>query len=128
MGDWTLEIVDVFPTSGGGTLQGWCLNFVGDVAGVPWLRGDVDGNSQFNGLLDGLFILNFSFVPGSPTPPCLAQADADSSGDINGILDGLFILNFAFVAGSPPIQAPYPGCDGNVVVDSPISCDTPACP
>ena len=59
--------------------------------------------------MDGLFILNFGFVPGSATPPCLAAADADGSNSFNALVDGLFVLNFAFVPGSPP--PPPPGVD-----------------
>ncbi len=95
---------------------------------TPWLRGDANGDGSFNGLTDGLFVLNFQFIPGSPAPPCLAQADANGDGGFNGLTDGLYMLNFQFVPGSPPIGAPHPDCGGDVVTGSPLDCDTPTCP
>ena len=69
-------------------------------------RGDADGDEITNGLVDGLFVLTYQFVPGTSDPPCLDAADADDSGDLNGILDGLRLLNFQFLGGTPP---PPPG-------------------
>ena len=30
---------------------------------------DADDSGNVNGLVDGLYVLNFQFVPGSPAPP-----------------------------------------------------------
>ncbi len=96
--------------------------------GVPFIRGDSDGNGMFQGLIDSLFALNFGFVPGSPAPPCLTTADADGNDSFNPLVDGLFMLNFGFVPGAPPIPPPFPNCGGDASA-SPVGCDmSPLCP
>ncbi len=113
--------VPIFPTLETGQIQ------VGD-PGTLFIRGDCDGNGTFNGLPDGLAALNFQFVPGAPTPPCLAQCDADGNRTFNGLIDGLHILNFQFVPGAPPIPAPFPNCGADANAIDVVGCDTPTCP
>ena len=91
-------------------------------------RGDADANGTFNGLVDGLFILNFQFVPGSPPPPCMRAADFDDDGAVNGLVDALGTLNFQFIMGSPP---PPPGpldCGPDPTADTLNCVDYPNCP
>ena len=128
--DWVIDLEDTFPTSGGGTLDLWCLNIFGDPAGTEIFRGDCDGDLVFNGLLDAIKALNFQFVPGSMPPPCLAQCDADSDRIFNGLLDAIFMLNFQFIPGAPPIGPPTPCGLEPPGVDSvgQLGCDTATCP
>ena len=93
-----------------------------------FLRGDADGNGNFTGIVDGLFILNFAFIPGNPAPPCFKAADADDSGTFVGIVDGLFILNFAFVPGSPPPPPPGPDICGPDPTADGLDCIVHPCP
>ena len=96
--------------------------------GVPFLRGDADGNGVFNGLVDGLFILAFAFIPGSAVPLCMDAVDADDDGIFNGLLEGLYVLNFAFVPGNPP--PPPPGVDacGIDPTADDLNCQIGSCP
>ncbi len=94
-----------------------------------FLRGDADGNGSVAGLPDGLFLLNFAFVAGSPAPPCFDAADIDGSGAVNGLVDGLFVLNYQFVSGSTPPPAPGPvECGPDPTVDAVICTSYPICP
>ena len=109
-----------------GNLEAWIAHL--SSTGVPFIRGDVDGNGAFSALIDSLFALNFGFVPGSPAPPCLTTADADGDDSFNPLVDGLFMLNFGFVPGAPPIPPPFPNCGGDASA-SPVGCDmSPLCP
>ena len=90
---------------------------------VTFLRGDVDGDGQFVGLLEAIFILEWGFA-GGPAPPCREGADVDNSGEIFPLLDALEILYFTFGSTEPPDDpGPYEcgpdpepeeglGCDG----------------
>ena len=73
-----------------------------------FIRGDADGDGTANGLLDGVAILSFGFIPGTDPPPCMDAADFDDDGVFNALVDGLGVLNFQFVPGSPPPAPPYP--------------------
>ena len=97
--------------------------------GDQFRRGDGDANGIFNGLTDGLFVLNFQFVPGTPAPPCMDAADADDSGQFNGLADGLLILSFQFVPGSPAPPPPGPAACGVDPTDDALDCAVyDACP
>lgn len=74
-------------------------------ANEPFYRGDADGDGVVNGLVDGLFLLDFQFL-GGPEPSCSDAADVDDDGVLNGLVDTLFLLAYAFTGGSPP---PDPG-------------------
>ena len=91
-----------------------------------FIRGDADGNGQFNGLTDGLYILNHQFT-GGPPPPCMESADADSDGSFNGLADGLWLLNHQFLGGPPP-AAPYPSCGSDPEPATSLGCAVSACP
>ena len=97
------------------------------VAGT-FLRGDANGDGRVSGLIDGLFLLNFGFVPGSPQPPCMSAADADDSGSFSGLVDGLFILNYWFVPGSSPPPPPGPTDCGPDPTNDSLECESPSCP
>ena len=94
-----------------------------------FLRGDIDGNGTVNGLVDGLFVLAFQFIPGSPAPPCNDADDVDDSGTLNGLVDGLFLLNYQFIPASPAPPNPGPNTcgpdptgDGLDCAESPAIC------
>ncbi len=93
-----------------------------------FIRGDADGNGSFAGLLDGIYVLAYQFVSGSPPPPCLKAADADDSGSIVGLLDGIYILSYQFVAGSPPPPAPGAVFCGIDATQDSLPCDSTTCP
>ena len=93
-----------------------------------FVRGDANGDGSVNGLQDGLFLLMFQFVPGSPAPPCDDAADADDSGNVNGLVDGLFVLNFQFIPGSPPPPDPGPSACGADPTGDDLDCSVMACP
>lgn len=92
------------------------------VKSIPFTRGDADGDGEFSGLFDAIFVLEYGFLQGK-TPPCLDAADADDSGDVDGLLDAIRILNYAFVDGPAP---PDPGpdeCGGDPTGDA-VDCAT----
>ena len=88
-----------------------------------FLRGDADGDGIISGLVDGLFLLSFQFIPGSPAPPCDDAADVNDDGSVNGLVDGLFLLNFQFVGGSPPPPDPGPIDCGVDPSDDGLACE-----
>ncbi len=104
------------------------LGSSGFVRGEAFVRGDANGDGSVNGLQDGLFLLMFQFVPGSPAPPCDDAADADDSGNVNGLIDGLFVLNFQFIPGSPPPPDPGPSACGADPTGDDLDCSVIACP
>ena len=109
-GAWTLTVNDT-ASADDGVLNEWCVRvFSASPARPEFIRGDVNGDGIFAGLIDGLAALNFQFVPGSPVPPCAEASDANNDGTFNGLLDGLYILNAQFVPGSPLPPPPFPGC------------------
>ncbi len=125
VGSWTLDVEDTFPSSGGGTLDSWCVRILNE-AQSQFIRGDVNGDGTFNGLVDGVAALNYQFTPGSTPPPCMKAADADDNGTFNGLIDGAVCLNFQFVPGSPPPPPPYPGCGPDPTTEDPeLSCELP---
>lgn len=99
-------------------------NGVPDECEPVFIRGDTDGNGVFNGLADGLYILEHGFL-GGPPPPCLEAGDADASGVLNALQDGVYVLNHQFLGGPPPV-APYPDCGLDASLPF-LGCDT-GCP
>jgi len=96
---------------------------IAGVVGVPFRRGDSDGDGALN-LTDGVFVLQFLFS-GGPSPLCLEAADADDDGALS-ITDGIAILGFLFLGGEPlPAPGPPPSSCG---VDPPgsasLGCET----
>jgi len=89
----------------------------------PFVRGDCNPSGAID-LADGLSLLNYLFVLGSPTPPCLAACDVngDDGADLG---DALYLLNFLFVDGAAPPD-PYPDCGTLPMM---VACDSFAgCP
>lgn len=83
------------------------VNLDGDI----FLRGDADGDGIVNGLVDALFLLDYSFTGGA-TPSCLDAIDVDDDGALNGLVDTLYLLDFQFTGGpQPPLPFPDPGPD-----------------
>ncbi len=112
--------VEVIPETTGGTIT---------IGSVLFIRGDVDANGTFNGLVDGLFLLNSTFVPGSPPPPCLESADVDGNGKFNALADAIFALRCQFLPGSPCPTDPFPVCGADPDPASTLGCDDfPGCP
>ena len=122
-----LDIVDIPPP--GGEPETDILDRGADEYYVRFIRGDANGDGAVSGLIDGLFVLNYQFVLGSPEPPCFDAADADDSGSFAGLVDGIYLLNYGFVPGSPPPPAPFPGCGLDPTADALALCDegVPGC-
>jgi hypothetical protein len=56
---------------------------------------------------DITYLVKFLFVPGSPPPPCPAEADVNGDGKIN-VADITYLVKYLFVGGPPP--PPCPPC------------------
>ncbi len=91
-----------------------------------FIRGDVDGDGIYTVFVDGLYLLLWGFVAGSPAPPCLDAADADDDGMVSPFLDALVLFNFSFINGPAP-AAPFPGCGVDGTADS-VDCAIAPCP
>jgi hypothetical protein len=72
-------------------------------AGVPFKRGDTDGNGIVE-ISDAIVVLEFLFL-GGPAPLCSDAADVDDSGEFD-ISDGVRVLAWLFLGAEPP---PFPG-------------------
>ena len=95
----------------------------------PFIRGDANGDGNFNALAEALFLLNAGFIFGSALPPCFASADANGDRALNFLVDALYILNFGFVPGSPPPPPPFPDCGEDANGVATLGCDVPPpCP
>lgn len=93
---------------------------------VSFLRADADGDGDFVGLIDALYILAFQFQ-GGPAPMCLESGDADGDSMFNGLVDTLYILVHQFQGGPPP-PPPYPDCGEDPDPAMSLGCDPNACP
>lgn len=80
-----------------------------DAAGVPFKRGDTDGNGAVE-MSDAIAVLEFLFL-GGPTPPCFDAADADDSNDLD-VSDGVRVLGWLFLGTEPP-SSPGPTACGS---------------
>ena len=89
-----------------------------------FIRGDANGNGDFEPLPDAVFLLNFGFLAG-PAPTCERTADADDSGTVQVLTDVLYLLNASFVSG-PAI--PEPNTCGQDPTPDALTCDTSGCP
>ena len=94
-------------------------------SGGIFIRGDSNGDGIFNGVVDGVVLLAYQFVPGSPIPPCIEAVDADGNGIFNGVVDGVFLLACAFIPGSPCMPLPYPDCGIDPDPDNSLGCKGP---
>ena len=90
-------------------------------------RGDTNADGTFNGIVDGLFLLTYQFIPGSPQPPCMDAADVDDDGNVQGLIDALYLLNYQFIPGSPAPPPPFAECDTDPTDDN-LSCGDYPCP
>ncbi len=77
---------------------------------VPFLRGDVDGDSQVL-ITDAVLVLQFLFSGGA-APACFDAADVNDSGSID-LADPIGLLGYLFIFTNPPAY-PWPssGFDG----------------
>lgn len=89
------------------------LAFVSGIDCFPtaptFIRGDVDGDGQFVGLVDALYALVFQFQNG-PVPPCFEAADVNDDGSFSGLVDAIYILAFQFQGGPQPPSPSPPNC------------------
>ena len=90
--------------------------------GPAFIRGDATGDGVFNGLVDGLRILQFQFQ-GGQVPPCMESADADGNAVFNGLVDSLFVLTHLFQGGPAP-PAPYRDCGVDPDPGVSLGCDS----
>ena len=81
-------------------------------------RGDVTANGSI-GLADGISLLNYLFVQGTPPPSCIDTADINDDGGV-GLVDGIQLLNYLFSAGPQP--EPPTDC-GQDPTDDALSCE-----
>lgn len=94
--------------------------------GPTFIRGDADGDTVVNGLVDSLFILQFQFQ-GGVAPPCLEAADTNGDGTFSGLQDALYLLSHQFQGSAPP-PAPYPDCGGDPDPAATLDCPASTCP
>ncbi len=64
--------------------------------------GDANRDGIIN-ISDAVYIINFIFIPGSPTPVPLCRADTNGDGVIN-VSDAVMIINYVLINGPPPIN------------------------
>ena len=96
---------------------------------APRLTSGESSKKTFSGLLDALFLLNWVFVPGSPSPTCIESADTDGNGKIEGLVDSIFVLGCQFVSNSPCPSDPFLGCGSDPDPANSLGCDEfPGCP
>ncbi|MBI4600665.1 MAG: hypothetical protein HY721_01770 [Planctomycetes bacterium] len=75
-----------------------------EVAGLPFLRGDSNGDDEVD-LSDAVYVLIYLFN-GGPTPDPLEAGDADGNGTIE-ITDSIYLLSYLFLGGPAP-PGPFP--------------------
>ena len=97
-----------------------------DVVGNGFQRGDCDGNTMVQVLIDALFLLNAAFVPGAPQPPCNDACDVNDNGIVNALVDGLFLLSYGFLGGMEP-PPPFGTCAADLTDDA-VECAADICP
>ncbi len=62
--------------------------------------GDANGDGVVN-VSDGVFLINYVMIPGSPAPDPLCSGDANGDGVIN-VSDAVYVNNWVLQPGSPP--------------------------
>ena len=108
---------NIDPTTTGGTIIS-----TSPLTSLNFIRGDVDSDGVFNGLLDSLFLLNHVFLPGTLAPTCLESADVDGDGLVNGLEDAMYALSCQF-AGGPCPPGPFPDCDLDPDAANSLGCE-----
>ncbi|MCI0636364.1 MAG: IPT/TIG domain-containing protein, partial [Actinobacteria bacterium] len=85
----------------------------------PFIRGDTDRDGRLL-IGDGIEILNYLFVEGHETQPCLDALDVD---DDNRVLlnDGILLLEFQFLGGRPP-ESPFPDAGFDPTPEGGLGC------
>ena len=94
-------------------------------ASPNFIRGDFDGDAEFNPLTDALYGLNFGFLAGPP-PACLEAADANDDGIFSPLADSLHTLNYGFLGGPPP-PLPFPDCGPDPEPQTSLDCLANGC-
>jgi len=79
---------------------------VADPPPPPWICGDADGNEVVE-ISDGVFLINFVFVPGSPAPDPYESGDADCNAVVE-ISDAVYLISYIFTPGAPEPCADCP--------------------
>jgi Subtilase family/Dockerin type I domain/Fervidolysin N-terminal prodomain len=72
---------------------------------IPWDCGDVNDDLTVN-VSDAVFVINYVFVEGSPSPDPIESGDVNCDSEVN-VSDAVYIINYVFVEGSP---VPCEGC------------------
>ncbi|HEX2897606.1 MAG TPA: M14 family zinc carboxypeptidase [candidate division Zixibacteria bacterium] len=70
-------------------------------SGPTWICGDIDGNGQFQGIVDLNYLINRIFR-GGPLPPIPQAADVNGSGGDANIIDLNYMVNYVFRGGPAP--------------------------
>lgn len=67
------------------------------------MTGDINGDgSELPDIADLLYLVDYMFTPGSPSPPCLKEADINGDGTLTpDISDLLWLVDYMFVPSSP---------------------------
>lgn len=97
--------------------------FTYEFAGPRFTRGDCDGDSTVNGIVDTVFMLNFLFG-GDEQWPCFAACDINDDLGFD-VSDAVFLLLSEFGGGAPPPPPTTcgPGAEGSFL----FGCETPHC-
>lgn len=91
------------------------------LGGWTFIRGDYNGDGNID-LADGVGILEYLFVAGTPDPLCFDAADVNDDGTIS-LVDAVYELNYA-LAGGPPPPSPFPDCGVDLTFDG-LGCNGP---
>jgi len=77
------------------------IEFPQVLSAPTWICGDIDGNGQFQAILELNYLINRIFR-GGPLPPIPQAADVNGSGGPANILDLNYMVNFIFRGGAAP--------------------------
>jgi hypothetical protein len=65
-----------------------------------YICGDANGDESVN-ISDAVYIINYVFIGGSPTPNPLESAEVNCDGSVN-VSDAVYIINYVFIGGNEP--------------------------
>jgi hypothetical protein len=91
---------------------------LGEGVGVPFNRGDADGNDKFN-IIDAILIIQIRVGNIAEKFDCDDALDANNDGTLN-TADAVYLLNYIFEEGPPP-PAPFRACATEPVGDLPCA-------